>query len=112
MQPTINEFDNHIERLKEQVKLKDVLIRLRENPDFKQVIDEEYLKNEAIRLVEAKGSPELSSEESQRTLDNNIMGVSILRQYFQRIMIMGDQAERSLEGAYSERQRLLDGEQE
>lgn len=52
-----------------QVAMRDLVLKLSNNRDFKKVIEEEYCIQEAARFVELAGSPTLSVEQRKETLD-------------------------------------------
>lgn len=107
-QPTVEDFDKHIEQLKEQVKVADALDRLQKNPDFKSIINEEYLREEAVRLTSLRCDPSMQTPERQKDIDNGLIGVSNLRQFFIRIRQMGAMAESDISSAQNERQSLIE----
>lgn len=83
-------MDNHRELIEnfeslEQVKLYKILKKLQSNREFKKLIGEVYLKNEATRLVHLKAHEAMNNEKSQRFLDNQITGVGCLNQFFLNI---------------------------
>lgn len=93
---SVQELEQHIELLKEQKKLPESLDRLMKNEDFKRIILNEYLREEAIRATMLKADPQMASEENQKRVENTLIGVSQLNQFIQRIRVMGAMAERDL----------------
>lgn len=90
---TIKNIELSIEEAKQSVDLKLALGRLIKNRDFKKVIEEGYLRNEAIRLVHAKASPSLQSAEHQARITRDIDAIGALDQYLTTIYQIGSQAE-------------------
>lgn len=97
--------ENEIQHCKEAIVRKDVMIRLRKNKDFAEVIEEGYLREEAIRLVMAKVAG--LSEEAMSKLDKLAYGPGALAQYFDNILRLGDQAEQALLNSEQTREELL-----
>lgn len=71
------------------------LERLRTNRDFKTLVVEGYLKDEAVRLVHAKSNPALQSAADQAAIVRDIDAIGSLAQFFntigQRAQIAGKQ---------------------
>lgn len=88
----IAEIEVSIEEAKEVVELGKALDRLTNNQDFKLIIREGYLRDEAVRLVHLKGDPNMQGESQQRNIDRDIMGIGSLLSYFRKIQYMSAQA--------------------
>jgi len=95
-----------IDEAKEIISVMDAFKRLTTNEDFKTVIEEGYLKNEAIRVVHAKAAPGCNDPKIQLGLENEIIGIGQLRQYFFKIMQFGNTAEVSLREARDTQREL------
>lgn len=61
------------------------LERLRNNPDFRQVIGEGYLVNEAVRLVHLKGSAHMQAPAKQLDIQGDIDAVGRFNQYLNSV---------------------------
>ena len=76
------------------VDVKNSLIKLQKNRDFKKVITEYYFKEEAARLVMAKSSN--LTEEQQKVIDKMIYGIGSLAKFFDSTLSRGVQSEQTL----------------
>jgi competence CoiA-like predicted nuclease len=76
------------------IDVKDSLVKLQKNQDFKKVIIEYYFKEEAARLVMAKSSN--LTEEQQTVIDKMIYGIGSLAKFFDSTLSRGVQSEQSL----------------
>lgn len=94
-----DQLDEYIEKLQHPIKLMEHLHRLQDNPDFKALINEEYLREEAIRAVMLKGDPEMQTVERQSDINNVITGIGNLRTFFNRVYRFGNNAIESVEEA-------------
>lgn len=108
----IQEVEVSIEECKRIVDIRDSLNRLMKNKDFCKVIEEGYLREEAVRLVCAKASPSLQSEEMQRRIIRDIDAIGSFNQYLSTIMQTGYQADKTLEDAQETLQELLKEDKE
>lgn len=85
------------------IEKRDALLRLFAHKDFKAVISEGYFKDEAVRLVEAKGNPMMADEADQAAILKDIDGIGSLRCYFHATKHAGDMAEKALEDEEADR---------
>jgi len=90
------DLDKSIAEHRYALELKQALERLRQNRDFKQVVDEGYLSKAALRLVHAKGDPRYQSQDLQRVILAQIEAVGYFHQYLQQIESAAAMAEKSL----------------
>lgn len=85
-QEDMKEVEISIEKAEEDIKLGDALKRLIGNEDFDLVISEGYFKKEAERVVGAKADPAMMMNElGMEMLENQIISIGGLRQYFLKI---------------------------
>jgi hypothetical protein len=70
--------------------------RLLNNRDFKLVIEQGFLQDEAVRSTWALADPELQGAENQEMLRRIQMGIGYLRQYFNKIVNQGRQAQKMI----------------
>jgi hypothetical protein len=98
-----------IEHAKQCISLGDALDRLGNNPDFKLVFLEQYLREEPIRLTRLKAAPAMRQEEHQNDIVGSIDAIGQLIQYLGMIESKADMArnavkdsEMALEELYSE----------
>lgn len=91
-QQAIENIEIGKQEAEKMVELGRAFTRLYDNPDFKAVIDKAYFEEEAQRLIMAKSNPQLQGELSQKNIDNQIMGVGCLKQFFIKIQMGAEQA--------------------
>jgi len=103
----IEQIELSIEAAKANVEKMEALLRLIDNKDFKDIIDDGYFRDEAARVVILKADPEMQEAKYQDQLDKSIVAIGQLRQYFRSIMQMGRMAERSIRDDEETRQELL-----
>ena len=106
-QETVHEIDEGIRLDKKHVELDKALERLVSSRDFKTVILQGYLEDEAIRLVHLKADPSMGSPERQATVIRQIDAIGDLFQYFRTIGRNATMAQRSIESAEAERESLM-----
>lgn len=106
----ITTLELSIEEAQKAVKLGEHLDRLMKNRDFKALIEQNYFKDEAVRLVHLKGSPKMASEELQTFIDNCMIGISGLQQYFNTVRHNAMQAEVGIEECEREIDAIRSGE--
>ena len=94
MEEQLKQVDSSIAECKHLMNVRDSLVKLQKNRDFKKVILESYFKEEAARLVMAKSS-DLGSEH-QDIFDRMIYGVGSLAKFLDMVITRGDQAEEEL----------------
>ena len=99
----MSQIDNQIEQIEVSInQAKNAIDRMHAfqklltNENFKSILEEGYFKEEASRLVLLKSDPQMSSDENQKAVDNAIIGIGQLRQYFQTTMQLGRMAEKAL----------------
>ena len=110
-QDTVQEIEANISKLKQFVDLELALERLEKNADFKKVISEGYLKDEAIRLVHAKADPHLQSPDKQAGVVGQIDAIGRLVTYFRGITQNANLARKSIEADEETRDEILAQEQ-
>ena len=103
----IEEVELTIKQAKEAVELKDSVLKLQKNKDFKAVINEGYFEKQASRLVLLKADPSMQSERDQKEIDNNIIAIGYLRQYLSTLVQLGYKAEREVVDAEQAREEIV-----
>lgn len=94
-----------IEQAQTRIDKKKQLANLTNNVDFREIILDGYFKDEASRLVLLRADPSMESYIGQ--IDNQIIAVGQLRQYFTVINGLGSQAENAIEADKETREELL-----
>lgn len=92
----LNQIELSIADAKKLIKRRASLQKLFNNKDFKDIILEGYLKDEAVRLVQLKSDPNMETDERQKQVLIAIDGIGALYQHFQTIKYFGLQAEKDL----------------
>ena len=87
-------LDANMAEAKHFIDVKNSLLKLQKNKDFKKVVIEYYFKEEAARLVMAKSSN--LDETQQLTIDKMIYGIGSVAKFFDSVLQRGAQAEQSL----------------
>lgn len=88
------------EYAKEFGDLSDALERLEKNPDFKKVILEGYFEKNASRLVLLRADGNIrANPEAKESIDDQLIAIGELRQYFIAVKTRGYQAKEALKEA-------------
>jgi len=85
------------------LKSRDSLIKLMKNREYKEVFEEGYFKNEAMRLPLALVDNEMQDETEQRILREKIAAIGHLHVYFNTVIALGNQVQASLEAEEREK---------
>lgn len=93
---TIQEIELNIAEAMKMVALGKSLDRLLSNRDFKKIIQEEYLKENAIRLVHLKADPSRQSEECQESIVKQMDGIGSLVSFLREVEHRGYLAEKAI----------------
>lgn len=89
-------IEHSIKNSKELIEFANAIRRLRNNADFKKVILDGYFRDEAVRLVHLKGSPDMDNQTSQESIDKQINAISQVSAYLNTALYVGDLALKSL----------------
>lgn len=106
------QIEQNIQESKKLVDLGDALVRLKNNRDFKRIIEQAYFEEEAVRLVHAKASPHMQSEESQKSLLTQMDSVGNLSQFFQTLAYKAEMARKAVIYDTEMRDEILAGDEE
>lgn len=91
----VNEIEQNIEVLKNQIALRDQVLKLEKNRDFKAIILEGFCTKEAAKYVQTAGNPNLSKEAREDALNLALASGHVLR-FLEVIKAMGNAAEARL----------------
>lgn len=105
-------LDRQIASAKETLETGKALARLLTNPDFKKVVIEGYLKDEAIRLVHLRGDPQLQDSLQQAGILRDIDGVGSFKTFLDVAAFKGRDAERFIADAEAQKQEIEEEEAE
>jgi len=106
-QEKIEAIELNIQQAKAMVNRGKALQRLSADRDFKEVIIDGYLNQEAVRLVHARSNPALQDEASIKSLNQSMDGIAALLQYFRTLEHSAMLAEKAIEADEEERSELL-----
>jgi len=98
-------IENSINAHKQNVAIGEALQRLLRNRDFKRVIMEHYLRDEAVRAVKLMAAPECQNPTQQEALQKIIIGIGQLDQFLRVTLQIADRAQLAIqddEAAYAE----------
>lgn len=105
------ELDRLDEEIKEDLRVLEIFEafkRLEHNKDFKLVFLDEYLVNEASRVVGLLADPNTQDVNTQKILNNVLIGIGYFKQYLSKVYNMGIQAERTLEAKKQTKEEILE----
>lgn len=88
------EIELSINEAKKMIARKDAAHRLSDNADFKTLVLEGYLKDEAVRLSHLTADVTVKDHRDEILLA--LQGISLFRQYMQNIIRMGEMASAEL----------------
>ena len=108
MSEQIQGIELSIETAKEMLKRCNNEVKLAENAQFKDVIIEGYLKEEAARLASMLAEPQMQDEINQRELYSAIKAIGHLRQYLINIRMTGERLKADILDGEETVQMLLD----
>ncbi len=106
-QNDVVEIELDIERAKEFIKRKENFDKLCENPLFKEIIEDNYFRDEASRLVLFKANPSAQEPTEQYNIDRRIDSIGFLKQYFISIVAMGNMSKGKLDSYEREQEAML-----
>lgn len=81
----VQEIQLTLDEAKKKVKLGEALERLERNKDFKLLIDEEFLKQEAIRQVSLLSDPAFQTPHMQASVISDMRGGATLQSFFRLV---------------------------
>ena len=99
---TVEELNQRREELKKFSAKAEALTRLQNNADFKLVITDGYMEDEAIRLVHLFGDARFNSDDKKAAyredFQERMIGIARLSEYFRNVFQLSNQAQRELDG--------------
>ena len=103
----IQDIELNIKQAKVLVDTGNALERLRNNHDFKEIINKGYFEQEAIRLVHLKGDPSMQTAEYQDSIIKQMDAIGALNQYFNTVFHRASLAEKAIASDEEARDELL-----
>jgi len=110
-QEQLEQVELSIEQAKGSIELMESFQRLAKSKDFKEVIEENYFKREASRLVLLREDDQMQDMESQTTIDKQMVAIGQVRKYFTSIMQMGRMAQNAIAADQQTHNELLNEEE-
>jgi hypothetical protein len=108
----LQQLDLSIKHAQKTVDLGDALARLRNNRDFKKVVEEGYFNQEAIRLVHLMSDANMQTPEIQSSIYKQMVAVGVFRDYLETLETRAGMARRSVEADEATRDEILADEAE
>lgn len=104
----VRNIDIEIEQAEKMVAVRDALVRLEKNRDFRKVVSEGFLKDFALNTIAVRGRPEFRNnpmliESNTRKLD----AMGELQEYFRNVHANGKMMEGSLVEARELRNEVM-----
>ena len=94
----LSALKSHCEK---QISLAQAMERLENNSDFKEVFTENYLKNEAYRLVGLLSDASINmgneKDKHREEIEERMIGIARFQEYVRTVYLISDQAEKTLE---------------
>jgi hypothetical protein len=103
----IHQVERSVEEAKAFIAKSDALARLEKNEDFKFLVIEGILKDDAVRVVMALASPNAQSEEVQGQFKRRQAMIGELYNYLHYVHVEGDQARTGMAEYENTREELL-----
>lgn len=100
-------LDRSLKDAQKLVDLGNSLERLRSNRDFRKLILEGYLEQEAVRLVHLKAEPAMQAPEQQASIVRDIDAIGALAQYFTTVGQLASMGQKSLNDGDNARELIL-----
>ena len=100
-----NEISVTLEEVQEQIKLGEMLDTLHKNRAFRTLILEQYFEKEAYELVKLKAHP--MNEMQKELIDNKMIGISALQNYFRGLYAKAESASDTLKEYEQAQQEMI-----
>lgn len=108
----IRQLEANIENAKAMVNIGKSIERLRNNPDFKEVVLKGYFEREAVRLVHLKADPNMQTPDRQASIIRDIDAIGAFASYLNITLVMADRAAQAIEADTLTITELLEGEED
>jgi len=89
------EIEVEIAEVRQKIALAGALERLRANPDYQLLIQQEYLEKQPQRIAMARGNPNLSEEQRSMVL-RDLDGIGSFAGFLNTVIFEGFHAEEAL----------------
>lgn len=101
-----------IDQAKASVARGEAMKRLMVNPDFKSIITDGYLTNEAVRLTHLMGDINWQSDEKQQLIISQMKAISALEEHFRSVLQHAQTSDNALRENEAELRRSYQEKQE
>ena len=96
-QQQIQQVELSIDDARNAISKMKCLNRLRDNKDFQELFEEDYLIQEASRVVLMKAHVSMDNPASQERLSNQIIAIGWFRNYLSTVIGYGQQAQKAID---------------
>lgn len=103
----LEQIEMSIEQAKAYIEQRNALFRLEHNADFKKLFMDNYLRDNAVRLVKLKASPQFNKPEQQAEVIKQLDAIGNLDQFIRMIVLRGNQSEAALINDEAERAKII-----
>lgn len=103
----LDQIELSIEEAKKGIEFSDAAKRMSEDKDFKRVIIDGYMRDEAARLAGMLAEESMTDEVNQRELQSSLKAIGHLRQYLINANRIGDMLKQSIVDAETVREEIL-----
>lgn len=93
----LQQVEQELQTMKHNISVGEMLERLSSNKDFKTLILDGYLRENAIRLVHLKSHPNQQTPDKQAALMRQMDGIGALEDHFRSIRQQAELAKDSLD---------------
>ena len=106
-QNELQQVELSIEQAKANIERMNKLEKLKNNPEFEELVLKGYFEQEASRLVLLKADHNVQGDTEQKQIEKMIDAIGYLRQYFNTIYQFGAMAQNALEQHEATREEIL-----
>jgi len=110
MSDQVREIELNIKEAKKLVDLGEAVERLKSNRDFRKLVLDGYLKDEAVRLVHLKADPNFQTPQMQASITKDIDAIGSLSAYFTTVAFNARQAESAIKSSEEELEEIAQEE--
>ena len=103
----LEQIELSIEIAMKAVNFMNALKRLEKNADFKEIIMNDFLRENVVRLVKLKAAPTFQDPEQQAYVSKQLDCIGFLDQFFRAIYVQGMTAEAALVNDQMEKEVIL-----
>lgn len=81
LEQEMKELEVSIEEAQKAVDMGETLRRLMNNPDWISLIENDYLREEAVRLTHLLGHPDALLDSKQRFIERDLQGIAAFKRF-------------------------------